>query len=78
MVAQVTGLEAGEFVHTIGDAHIYLDHIDQVKLQLSREPKPLPIMGINPEVKEIDNFVYEDFWLLDYESHPAIKGKVSV
>ena len=78
MVAQVTGLEAGEFIHTIGDAHIYLDHIDQVKLQLSREPKRLPVMGINPEVKEIDNFVYEDFWLLDYESHPAIKGKVSV
>lgn len=78
MVAQVTGLEAGEFIHTIGDAHIYLDHIDQVKLQLSREPKKLPFMGINPEVKEIEKFVYEDFWLLDYESHPAIKGKVSV
>ena len=78
MVAQVTGLEVGEFIHTIGDAHIYLDHIDQVKLQLSREPKKLPIMKINPEVKEIDNFVFSDFKLVGYQSHPRIKGKVSV
>ena len=78
MVAQVTGLEAGEFIHTIGDAHIYLDHIDQVKLQLSREPKPLPVMEINPEVKEIDNFDFSDFELVGYQSHSAIKGKVSV
>ena len=78
MVAQVTGLQVGEFIHTIGDAHIYLDHIDQVKLQLSREPKPLPVMKINPEVKEIDNFDFSDFELVGYQSHPVIKGKVSV
>lgn len=78
MVAQVTGLEVGEFIHTIGDAHIYLDHMEQVKLQLSREPKPLPIMKINPEVKEIDDFKFEDFELVGYQSHPTIKGKVSV
>ena len=79
MVAQVTGLEVGEFVHTIGDAHIYLDHIDQVKLQLSREPKKLPIMKINPEVKEIEDFKFDDpFKLVGYTSHPRIKGKVSV
>ena len=78
MVAQVTGLKVGEFVHTIGDAHIYLDHIEQVRLQLTREPKKLPIMKINPEVKEIENFEYSDFTLVGYTSHPRIKGKVSV
>lgn len=78
MVAQVTGLEVGEFVHTIGDAHIYLDHLEQVKLQLSREVLPLPTMKINPEVKEINDFKYEDFELVGYQFHPAIKGKVSV
>jgi thymidylate synthase len=78
MVAQVTGLKPGEFIHTIGDAHIYSNHIEQVELQLSREPKPLPQMKLNPDVKSIFDFKYEDFELLDYEAHPHIKGVVSV
>ena len=78
MIAQITGLKAGEFVHTIGDAHIYNNHLEQVKLQLTREPYPLPKMKINPEVKDIFSFKYEDFELVDYKHHPAIKGKVSV
>lgn len=78
MVAQVTGLEPGEFVHTLGDAHIYNNHLEQVALQLSREPRPLPRMVINPEVKDIFGFSYEDFTLTDYNPHPHIAGKVSV
>jgi thymidylate synthase len=78
MMAQVTGLKPGEFVHTLGDAHIYLNHLEQVKLQLSREPFPLPVMVINPEVKNIDNFTYQDFQLQKYQSHPHIKGEISV
>ncbi len=78
MVAQVCGLEAGDFVHTLGDVHIYNNHIDQVKLQITREPKKLPTMTINPDVKDIDAFKYEDFTLSDYESHPHIKGAISV
>jgi thymidylate synthase len=78
MVAQVTGLKAHEFVHTLGDAHIYLNHIDQVKLQLTREPYPLPKMKINPEVKNIFNFTYEDFQLVNYKAHPHIKGEISI
>lgn len=78
MVAQVTGLEPGEFVHTLGDAHIYKNHLDQVKLQLSREPRPLPKMKINPNVTNIFEFTYEDFELVDYNPHPHIKGEVSV
>ena len=78
MVAQVCGLEAGEFVHTLGDTHIYLNHMEQVELQLSREPRPLPVMKINPEVKSIYDFKYEDFELLDYNPHPHIKGEVAV
>lgn len=78
MVAQVCGLEPGEFVHTFGDVHIYSNHIEQVKLQLSREPYPLPEMQINREVKDIFGFKYEDFILLNYQSHPAIKAKVAV
>lgn len=78
MMAQVTGLKAGEFVHTFGDAHIYRNHIDQVKLQLSREPRPLPIMKINPEVNDIFSFKYTDFELINYDPHPHIKGEVSV
>ena len=78
MVAKVTGLELGEFVHTVGDAHIYLDHLDQVNLQLSREPRKLPKMKILRDVKSIDDFKYEDFELTEYTPHPAIKGKVSV
>ncbi|HNW51219.1 MAG TPA: thymidylate synthase [Prolixibacteraceae bacterium] len=78
MMAQVTGLEPGEFVHTFGDLHIYTNHIEQVKLQLTREPYPLPQMKINPEVKSIFDFKYEDFELINYQSHPHIKGEVAV
>ena len=78
MMAQVTGLKAGDFVHTLGDAHIYNNHLEQVKLQLSRDPRPLPRMLINPEVKSIFDFKYEDFQLTDYNPHPHIKGEVSV
>jgi thymidylate synthase len=78
MMAQVTGLKPGEFVHTLGDAHIYLNHLDQVKLQLTREPFPLPVMKINPEVTDILGFRYEDFALEGYQSHPHIKGDIAV
>lgn len=78
MVAQVCGLEAGDFIHTFGDAHIYNNHLEQVKLQLSRDPKPLPTMKINPDVKDIFDFKFEDFELLNYEAHPHIKGVVAV
>lgn len=78
MVAQVTGLQPGDFVHTFGDAHIYNNHLDQIRTQLSREPFPLPQMKINPEVKSIFEFQYSDFELIDYRSHPHIKGDVSV
>lgn len=78
MVAQVCGLKAGEFVHTLGDTHIYLNHIDQVKLQLSREPRALPKMNINPNVKDLFSFKYDDFTLTDYDPYPPIKGAVSV
>lgn len=78
MMAQVCNLQPGEFVHTLGDAHIYLNHMEQVKLQLSREPYPLPQMKINPEVKNIFNFKFEDFELVGYQSHPHIAGAVAV
>ena len=78
LIAQVCDLEAGEFVHTFGDVHIYNDHLEQVALQLSREPLPLAHLRLNPMIKEIENFRYEDIELLDYQSHPAIKAKVSV
>ena len=78
MMAQVCGLRPGEFIHTLGDAHIYLNHLDQVHLQLEREPRPLPRMVINPEVTSIFDFRYEDFRIEDYNPHPAIKGIVSV
>jgi len=78
MVAQVTGYEPGEFIHTFGDVHIYLNHQEQVQLQLSREPKKLPTMWINPEVKDIFGFTIDDFRLENYESHPHIKGEVSI
>lgn len=78
MMAQVCGLEPGEFVHTFGDAHIYKNHLDQVHLQLTREPRPLPTMLINPERKSIFDFEYEDFRLDGYDPHPHIKGEVSV
>lgn len=78
MMAQVTGYEPGDFVHSFGDAHIYLNHIEQVKLQLSRKPRPLPHMHINPEVKSIFDFSFEDFELRGYDPHPHIKGKVAI
>ena len=78
MVAQVTGLKPGDFVHTFGDAHIYLNHVEQVRLQLTREPFKLPTLRINPEISDILNFRYEDFTLNDYISHPHIKGDIAV
>ena len=78
MMAQVTGLKPGEFVHTLGDAHIYMNHIEQVKLQLTRKPKALPQMVLNSDVKNIFDFKYEDFSLENYDAHPHIKGAISV
>jgi len=78
MVAQVCDLEPGEFIHTLGDAHLYSNHLDQTELQLSRTPYPLPKMKINPEVKNIFDFKFEDFELVDYKYHPHIKGAVAV
>jgi thymidylate synthase len=78
MVAQVTGLKPGEFIHTLGDAHLYLNHLEQTDLQLSREPLPSPQMKINPEVSDLFSFKFEDFELLDYESHPHIKAPVAI
>ena len=78
MMAQVCGLRPGEFIHTTGDTHIYLNHLEQVRLQLTRTPRPLPRMVLNPEVKDIFQFRYEDFRLEDYDPWPAIKGEVSV
>jgi thymidylate synthase len=78
MIAQVTNLAPGEFVHTLGDAHIYSNHIEQVKQQLSREAKDLPIMKINPHVKDIFSFKYDDFEILNYDPHPLIKAPVAV
>lgn len=78
MVAQVTHLEPCEFIHTLGDAHIYTNHMEQVKLQLTREPRPLPKMHLNPQVTDIFDFKYEDFTLTDYNPYPHIKGEVSV
>ena len=78
MMAQVTGLECGDFIHTLGDAHIYKNHLEQVRLQLEREPRRLPIMKINSDKKGIFDFVYEDFMLEGYDPHPHIAGKVSV
>jgi thymidylate synthase len=78
MMAQVTGLKPGEFIHTLGDAHIYLNHLDQVELQLTRSPFPLPKLIINPEITDILNFSFSDFSLQDYQAHPHIKGQISV
>ena len=78
MVAQVTGLEPGEFIHTLGDTHIYHNHMEQVRTQLAREPRALPRMTLNPEVKRLEDFRYEDFTLTDYNPHPHIKGEVAV
>jgi thymidylate synthase len=78
MFAQACGLAAGEFVHTFGDVHLYLNHVEQARLQLTRQPYPLPQMKINPAVKSILDFQYEDFELVDYQAHPHIKADVSV
>ena len=78
MMAQVTGLKAGDFIHTTGDTHLYLNHIEQAKLQLTRAPRPLPRMVINPDVKDIFDFKYEDFQLEGYDPWPHIKAAVSV
>jgi thymidylate synthase len=78
MVAQVTRLEAGEFVHTLGDAHLYVDHLEQARLQLTRSPRPLPKMLLNPAVTDLFAFRYEDFALQGYDPHPHIKAKVAV
>jgi thymidylate synthase len=78
MIAQVTGTEPGDFILTFGDAHIYQNHIEQVKLQISREPRPLPQMIINPERKQIDEFIFSDFKLENYNPHPHIKGEISI
>jgi thymidylate synthase len=78
MVAQATGLKPGDFIHTLGDAHIYLNHIEQVKLQLTREPFALPAMVVNPEIKDILKFKFEDFTLINYVAHPNIKGDISI
>jgi thymidylate synthase len=78
MVAQVTGLQAGEFVHTLGDAHLYSNHLEQARLQLTRLPRPLPVMTLNPAVKDLFSFSYEDFSLTNYDPHPHIKAEVAV
>ena len=78
MVAQVTGLKPGEFIHTLGDAHLYLNHLNQVDEQLSRDPLPPPVMRLNPERRALEDFVYEDFELVDYQSHPPIKAPIAV
>ena len=78
MLAQVCGLQAGEFIHTLGDAHLYLNHLEQAQLQLTREPRPLPKMHINPDVRDIFSFRFNDFELTDYDPHPHIKAQVSV
>jgi thymidylate synthase len=78
MMAQVCDLEPGDFVHTFGDAHIYSNHIEQVNLQLSRDPRPYPTMKLNPSVKNLFDFVYSDFQVEGYDPHPAIKGAVAV
>ncbi len=78
MMAQCAGLECGEFIHTTGDTHLYLNHLEQAQLQLTRDPRPLPKMLINPDVKDIFSFKYEDFQLVDYDPHPHIKAEVSV
>ena len=78
MVAQVCNLELGDFVHTLGDAHLYLNHLEQAELQLSREVRALPVMKINPEVKALLDFKYEDFELVNYDPHPHIKGAVAI
>jgi thymidylate synthase len=78
MIAQVCDLKPGEFVHTLGDAHLYNNHIDQARLQLTRQPYPLPEMRLNPEVRSVFEFCFEDFELVNYQSHPHIKAQISI
>ena len=78
MIAQVCGLKPGDFVHTIGDAHLYANHVEQAKLQLSREPRPLPTMTLNPAVTDLFGFRFEDFTLAGYDPHPGIKAAVAI
>jgi len=78
MIAQVTGLELGDFVHTLGDAHLYLNHVEQAQLQISREPRALPTMKLNRDVRSVFDFRYEDFTLEGYDPHPAIKAPIAV
>ncbi|ACM37032.1 MULTISPECIES: thymidylate synthase [Rhizobium/Agrobacterium group] len=78
MVAQVTGLKAGDFIHTLGDAHLYANHFEQARLQLTRQPKPLPVMRINPDVKDVFGFAFEDFSLENYSADPVIKAPIAV
>ena len=78
MIAQICDLEAGTFVHTIGDAHLYNNHLQQAKLQLTREPLPLPKLKLNPKIKEIDDFDFEDIEIVDYQHHPHISAPISV
>ncbi|WP_429930407.1 thymidylate synthase [Agrobacterium vitis] len=78
MVAQVTGLKSGDFIHTLGDAHLYANHFEQAQLQLSRQPKPLPVMRINPDVKDVFGFAFEDFSLENYSADPVIKAPIAV
>jgi thymidylate synthase len=78
MVAQVCNLQVGDFVHTFGDVHLYNNHLEQARLQLSREPRPLPYMKLNPDIKNLFDFTFEDFTLEGYDPHPAIKGAVAV
>ncbi|MCK4880069.1 MAG: thymidylate synthase, partial [Bacteroidales bacterium] len=78
MMAQATGLKPGEFIHTLGDAHIYQNHLEQAKLQLTRDPRPLPTVKLNPEIKSVFDFSFDDFTIENYDPHPHIKGAISV
>jgi thymidylate synthase len=78
MIAQICGLKPGTFVHTLGDAHLYTNHLEQAKLQVSREPMPLPTLKLNPEIKNIDDFKFEDFEVLDYQHHPHISAPIAI